>query len=112
MARGTFLVTGATKGIGLSLSERLARAGHHVVGIARKRTAFPGELMLADLANRGETTALLVELTRRYSFDGIVNNVGLARSHLLGEIQLAELDEVLALNLSPAVQAVQAALPA
>jgi NAD(P)-dependent dehydrogenase (short-subunit alcohol dehydrogenase family) len=47
----------------------------------------------------------------RYSFDGVVNNVGLVRPQLLGEIRLADLDDVLALNLNSAVQAVQTASP-
>ena len=110
MAKRTFLVTGASKGIGRSLSERLARAGHHVVGLARSRTNFPGDLVQVDLSNRGETTAVLDSLTNRYVFDGVVNNVGLVRPQRLGEIKLDDLDEVLAVNLHSAVQAVQAAL--
>jgi 3-oxoacyl-[acyl-carrier protein] reductase len=40
MAKRSFLVTGASKGIGRALSERLARGGHHVVGLARNRDDF------------------------------------------------------------------------
>ena len=36
MVQRTFLVTGASKGIGLAISKRLAAAGHEVVGIARE----------------------------------------------------------------------------
>ena len=112
MTKRTFLVTGASKGIGRALSDRLVRCGHHVVGLARNRGDFPGELVPVDLARRDETAAVLEELVRRYSFDGVVNNVGLVRPQLLGEIKLTDLDDVLALNLHSAVQAVQAALPA
>jgi 3-oxoacyl-[acyl-carrier protein] reductase len=112
MTQRTFLVTGASKGIGLALSERLAREGHRVVGLARgAEVAFPGELVPVDLGDRDATGRALDELTARYDFDGVVNNVGLVRPQLLGEIRLDDLDDVFALNLHPAVQTVQALLP-
>ena len=107
----TFLVTGASKGIGRAISHRLIRAGHHVVGLARHAQDFPGELMTVDLAKRDETLAALEALTHRYSFDGVVNNVGLVRPQLLGEIQLADLEDVLVVNLHSALHTVQAILP-
>jgi 3-oxoacyl-[acyl-carrier protein] reductase len=106
-----FLVTGASKGIGRAISHRLTRAGHHVVGLARHAQDFPGELMTVDLAKREDTLAALEALTKRYSFDGVVNNVGLVRPQALGEIRLPDLEDVLALNLHSAVHTVQAILP-
>ncbi|HBD38485.1 MAG TPA: short-chain dehydrogenase, partial [Cupriavidus sp.] len=35
MSHKTFLITGASKGIGRALSHRLAAAGHKVIGVAR-----------------------------------------------------------------------------
>jgi 3-oxoacyl-[acyl-carrier protein] reductase len=107
----TFLVTGASKGIGRAISHRLTRAGHHVVGLARHAQDFPGELMTVDLAKREDTLAALEALTHRYSFDGVVNNVGLVRPQALGEIRLPDLEDVLAVNLHSAVHTVQAILP-
>ncbi len=70
----TFLVTGASKGIGLALSQRLARTGHQVVGIARKAIAdFLGEMIAVDLAEDAATDAALRDLAARFTFDGIVN---------------------------------------
>ncbi|VVE87209.1 SDR family oxidoreductase [Pandoraea bronchicola] len=111
MTQRTFLVTGATKGIGLALTERLIADGHHVVGLAREASDFPGELVRVDLADRGATDAVLQDLVRRYSIDGVVNNVGLVRPQRLDDVALDDLDDVLALNLHPAVQTVQALLP-
>lgn len=111
MTQRTFLVTGATKGIGLALTKRLIGEGHHVVGLAREASDFPGELVPVDLADRRATDALLEDLVRRHSFDGVVNNVALVRPQRLGEVALDDLDDVLALNLHPAVQTVQALLP-
>lgn len=112
MAR-TFLITGASKGIGRALSERLARAGHEVIGIARHGddAGFPGTLIPLDLGDGAAATAALADICARWPIDGIVNNVGLVRPQALERIDLATLDEVLRVNLHPAVQAVQAALP-
>lgn len=111
MTQRVFLVTGATKGIGLALSERLVAAGHRVIGMARAQAKFPGELITLDLGNRAATEAALRELARRYPVDGIVNNVGLVRPQRVDEVDLDALDEVFSVNLHPAVQTVQAFLP-
>ncbi|HVI52324.1 MAG TPA: SDR family oxidoreductase [Candidatus Sulfotelmatobacter sp.] len=109
----TFLITGASKGIGLALTHRLNNLGHHVVGLARHTPAdFPGTLIPVDLGDQGATDAVLSDLASRFTFDGVVNNVGLVRPQRLGQIELAALDEVLRVNLHPAVQMVQALLPA
>ena len=108
----TFLVTGASKGIGLALSHRLANAGHHVVGVARHALdAFPGTLVRLDLGDREATETVLQDLAAAYPFDGVVNNVGLVLPQKLSEVALSALDDVLRVNLHPAVQAVQTLLP-
>lgn len=108
----SFLVTGASKGIGLALSRRLAQSGHHVIGIARAKPAdFPGTFVAVDLGDRSITEAALAEIASNFAVDGVVNNVGLVRPQWLGEIDLASLDDVLRVNLHPAVQSAQAFLP-
>ncbi|WP_028222923.1 SDR family oxidoreductase [Paraburkholderia oxyphila] len=113
MSQRTFLVTGATKGIGRALSNRLAAAGHHVVGLARRTDdpAFPGTLVSVDLSDRNATDRALKELTTRFAFDGVVNNMGFVRLAPLDEINLDDLEMTLRTNLIPAVQTVQAVLP-
>jgi 3-oxoacyl-[acyl-carrier protein] reductase len=111
MKQRTFLITGATRGIGRALSDRLVGAGHRVVGLARQHTDYPGELVSVDLADREATAAVLADLTQRHSLDGVVNNVGLVRPQRIGEIDLSALDDVLAVNLHPAVLAAQTLLP-
>lgn len=109
----TVLVTGATKGIGRALAQRLNASGHRVIGIARGTDpAFPGELVALDLADRAATAAVLDRLVSAQSIDAVVNNVGLVRPQRLGAITLEDLDAVLDLNLRSAVQTAQAALPA
>lgn len=112
MVARTFLVTGASKGIGRALSERLTASGHRVVGIARgPDPAFPGELVTLDLADRLATAEALARLCAGHEIAGVVNNVGLIRPQPLGAVDLGDLDAVLDLNLRTAVQTVQATLP-
>ncbi|MGU7785197.1 SDR family oxidoreductase [Burkholderia sp. PU8-34] len=111
MTARTFLITGATKGIGRALSERLVRTGHRVIGVARDGADFPGELVRVDLADSRATEAALKDLAGRHAIDGVVNNVGLVRPQYLGDVTLGDLDDVFALNLHPALQTVQALLP-
>lgn len=113
MIRRTFLVTGATKGIGRALSEQLSTQGHHVIGLARNTDdpGFPGTLRSVDLADEQASARVLDKLCRENTIDGVVNNVGFVRLARIGDIDLADLDDSFRLNLRPAVQIVQALLP-
>jgi NAD(P)-dependent dehydrogenase (short-subunit alcohol dehydrogenase family) len=112
MVQRTFLVTGASKGIGLAVSRRLAAAGHDVVGIAREPfDAFPGTLVSLDLSDDKASAETFVELAQRHSFDGVVNNAGVGKLQRLGEVDLAVVDELMRFNLHSPINAVQAILP-
>jgi 3-oxoacyl-[acyl-carrier protein] reductase len=106
------LITGASKGIGRSVAERLAAAGHRPVGIARRAAAsFPGEFHVADLADRAATAAVLEAIDADGAVDAVVNNVGLVKLAPLGSIDLDHLGEMYDVNVRVAVQVAQAALP-
>jgi 3-oxoacyl-[acyl-carrier protein] reductase len=113
MATRTFLISGASKGIGLALATRLAKSGHRVVGIARNAMngKFPGELVPLDLADDGSSREIIGALVNRYKFDGVINNVGLVNPAPISKVTLDSLDEVNRVNLHSAVLLVQAALP-
>lgn len=108
------LVTGATRGIGRAISDKLASQGHHIVGIARSPAdaGFPGEVFVADLSDTESVKRALADIVARYEVTGLVNNAGLNHIQKLGEIDLAKFDEVMAVNLRSAVQCAQAVLPA
>ncbi len=113
MQKRTFLITGASKGIGRALAHRLDDAGHHVVGLARNNNDpdFPGDLVAIDLSDRAATETALKQLVNTYEFDGVINNFGFIRLGLLGEIDLDDVEHQLLHNLIPTIQTVQALLP-
>jgi 3-oxoacyl-[acyl-carrier protein] reductase len=108
----TVLISGAGKGIGRALANRLAEQGQTVIGVARTPDAtFPGELRIVDLSDRDATSAALQELSSSNRIDGVVNNVGLVRPQMLEQVTFDALDAVLDLNLRTAIQLTQTALP-
>lgn len=104
------LVTGATKGIGWALTQRLVDQGCHVVGIARntEHIDFPGYLYACDLADAGRTEEVLHEIREKFPVDAVVNNVSIVLPQALGDIDLASLYNVMDLNVRVAVQVTQA----
>jgi NAD(P)-dependent dehydrogenase (short-subunit alcohol dehydrogenase family) len=108
----TVLISGASKGIGRALAERLTTQGHTVIGIARAGDAtFPGELRTVDLSDRDATSAALQDISSAHRIDAVINNVGLVRPQMLEQVTLDALDAVLDVNLRSAIQLTQAALP-
>ncbi|OBI97385.1 short-chain dehydrogenase [Mycobacterium alsense] len=106
------LITGASKGIGRAVADRLAASGGIPVGLARTAPAeFPGEFYEVDLADRAATAEALERVVASGHIDAVVNNVAIARFGRIGSIDLDDLFTTYDLNVRAAVQVVQAVLP-
>lgn len=107
------LVTGASKGIGRAICERLSGDGYAVVGVARTRPDDlpPGiEFITADLADNSAIERVLSALSDQ-PFYGLVNNVGIVPIANLEDISLADLHEAVQLNVETAIRFTQALAP-
>lgn len=108
------LVTGASRGIGRSICERLVNDGYIVTGIARTRPAdWPSAMPFhtVDLAARDAVKQTLAEITARAPYYGLVNNVGIVPTGRLDDVDTTELYKAVALNLEVNILCAQALLP-
>ena len=121
-SKGWAVVTGASSGMGLAFARELARRGHKVLAVARRRDRL--EELAADAVKQGgNVTALAADLgtegglklvvARMASLDKVgllINNAGIATS---GDFQGSALDQELAairLNIEAVMTLTHAAL--
>jgi 3-oxoacyl-[acyl-carrier protein] reductase len=116
------LVTGASRGIGRAIAERLAGQGAIVVAAARGENA--AATAGAITANGGRAEAVGVDVTdsaalarvpgtiveRHGRLDIVVSNAGITRDQLLMRMKREDWDAVLATNLTATFTLAQAAL--
>jgi 3-oxoacyl-[acyl-carrier protein] reductase len=105
----TVLVTGASRGLGLAISDRLLREGYRVVGIGRQRSdayralvaRYPdqGTFHQADLAEIDEIPSLARHVTHTHGpLWGLVNNAGIGNDGVLATMHQSEIDQVIRVN--------------
>ena len=111
------LVTGGSRGLGLGIARRLAKADYRVIVIARRESdalkdaiveagkAATGKIAFVpfNLSETGALPALATRLRKEFGpIYGLVNNAGIGTAGVLATMQDDEIEELIRLNiLSP-----------
>ncbi len=96
MVTRTAIVTGAARGIGRACAEALRADGFRVVGIDREEGP---DILAADVSSEAEVAAAVARaVAEGGGIDVLVNNAGILVEGGLSEMDLADLDRVLAVN--------------
>ena len=111
----TILVTGATRGIGRAITEKLLSEGSTVYGVYKESSKHADELVSnygekvkliqANLADANQVAELITEL-KEVRFDGIVNNAGVVYLNKWDELNFDDWDETIAVNVTAPIKLV------
>jgi NAD(P)-dependent dehydrogenase (short-subunit alcohol dehydrogenase family) len=113
-ARECVLITGASRGIGRAIAERLIADGMHVINfdkIAPKESAGHENFYGVDVSNQTELRSALLEVTSKYPITRLVNNAGIVRPATIENTSIEDLYAVMNVNVAAAIICVQELLP-
>jgi 3-oxoacyl-[acyl-carrier protein] reductase len=106
------IVTGASRGLGLAITQRLVAEGFRVIAVARRESdalreeiaaAPPDALAFApfDLGEIGALPGFVAALKKQHGAPyGLVNNAGLGTEGLLANMHNSQIEELLRINVT------------
>jgi len=114
---GTALITGASTGLGAVYADRLAKRGHDLILVARNRAQMEDlatklraeagvavDVIAADLTNSDDVTRIEQRLINDAAITLFVNNAGMSLNGGTLENSAAEIQTIIALNISAAAR--------
>lgn len=107
----TIVVTGASKGIGLRLCEKLKAQGHNVVALARSIEDKPPFFFRCDVSDFNRLQEVFGIVAGHFGvIDIVINNAGFGQSGALELIDADSIDKIVDVNLKGPVYACKCAL--
>jgi 3-oxoacyl-[acyl-carrier protein] reductase len=103
------IVTGAARGLGLAISERLVADGYYIIGIGRRpSTEFDAlknaHFVIYDLQDVAGIAGLVRDIRKTHKpLYGLVNNAGIGLDGVLATMHSTDISKVLIVNLEAAV---------
>lgn len=114
-SRECALVTGASRGIGRAITERLIADGMYVINFdkeAPEKIAEHETFVKVDVSDEKVLRDALAEVTSKFNITRLVNNAGIVRPATIEKTTISDLQAVMNVNVAAAIICVQALLPA
>ncbi|WP_007507212.1 SDR family oxidoreductase [Pseudofrankia saprophytica] len=121
MTERTWLITGVNSGFGRELTEQLLARGDRVVGTVRDPakvkdlTDTHGDAFHAEVLDVTDTPAIHTVVNRAFAIAGrldvVVSNAGYGLFGAAEELSDAQIDHIIATNLTGSIQVIRSALP-